>query len=654
MSDHKTPGYRSRRAATRQTRPESRASTRRSVQPSPLKENDFPAQEDDNPLRKKRKRNAPTSEFLNPFPDPTEEREFPIPPPPKSWTVVPPEQMTYGYTPSQTPSQLEAQVPLRPELSADIVEPPRRDNFSDLNQSPYSPVIDPLLEDYFSDSFDPPSPHNQAGPSRLMSEAPSAPSETPLTYRQRPTYQKPHSLPSVNLTKEITQHQPRFSNPTLPAHDLPPAFSPPSISDPSRTSLALLPPNLIQKANRAVAPIPKAVTDKFADQEGRILFLERALKTNEQVRKKFASEIEDLDGENHQLLHRVDMLEELVERQTATMDRLFELLENDEGTVGVAKVSKGKGTRDNALNGATRKVFLVAMGLPKTAKYKDAALVSPVKAGGSYIPDPATPNGTLLRPDWKTSFNENSVWHAAMVKFTRQKVPTISPAIPRTVMDDKSEEEILERLAAVFRNISAEYRKAPKLQPPAFENAPDTDPKRTNRHKGRKVRKCEERVKVLQAEGIKIDQEWDWLLTPTYQSTDESDDSDVLDPDTDTEKADEIPVKSTRKPWLSRTPMYRSDAADAMVDEWEKRVMNYRKNHERSQPGKAGAHPRIRGDWKDTPLPLPPSGKPKIRRAAIHPDWLAANPDQDTPSRIHEEEIASEADNEGSDDDNGY
>jgi hypothetical protein len=42
-----------------------------------------------------------------------------------------------------------------------------------------------------------------------------------------------------------------------------------------------------------------------------------------------------------------------------------------------------------------------------------------------------------------------------------------------------------------------------------------------------------------------------------YQSSDESDDSDVVDPGTDLESGDEVPVSATRKPWLSRPPMYR-------------------------------------------------------------------------------------------------
>lgn len=83
--------------------------------------------------------------------------------------------------------------------------------------------------------------------------------------------------------------------------------------------------------------------------------------------------------------------------------------------------------------------------------------------------------------------------------------------------------------------------------------------------------------------------------------------------------------------------------------------MKYRKKNERTNRGKAGAHPRIPGQWKDVPLPVPPNGKPKIHRAAIHPDWLEGNSDQDTPSRILEEKaVEGDDEGDGNDDDDGY
>ncbi|KAJ7115038.1 hypothetical protein C8R44DRAFT_928985 [Mycena epipterygia] len=43
-----------------------------------------------------------------------------------------------------------------------------------------------------------------------------------------------------------------------------------------------------------------------------------------------------------------------------------------------------------------------------------------------------------------------------------------------------------------------------------------------------------------------------------YQSTDESDTSDIVDPGTDVDSSDEVPVSARTKPWLSCPPMYRN------------------------------------------------------------------------------------------------
>jgi hypothetical protein len=66
-----------------------------------------------------------------------------------------------------------------------------------------------------------------------------------------------------------------------------------------------------------------------------------------------------------------------------------------------------------------RKIMLVALGLPKTAKLKDAALIHPTIPRGGYIEDPET-GGQLLRPDWRVSFSDNSSWHLQMIKYMRQ------------------------------------------------------------------------------------------------------------------------------------------------------------------------------------------------------------------------------------------
>lgn len=72
--------------------------------------------------------------------------------------------------------------------------------------------------------------------------------------------------------------------------------------------------------------------------------------------------------------------------------------------------------------------------------------------------------------------------------------------------------------------------------------------------------------------------------------------------------------------------------------------MNYRAEHEKNNKGKTIAHPRVRGDWVDAPLPFIGTTKAnKINRRAIHPAWLDDNPEQDTPSRIQEEPAVGSA-----------
>lgn len=148
-----------------------------------------------------------------------------------------------------------------------------------------------------------------------------------------------------------------------------------------------------------------------------------------------------------------------------------------------------------------------------------------------------------------------------------------------------------------------------------------------------------------------------FFFQAAYQSTDESDAEDVLDPDTDTEKADETPAQATRKPWISRAPTYRDDVVSVEtyiqrpiidlhlfqfqtgVEQLEALVIEMRDQYTRDNRGKTAAHPRIRGPPKDVRLPyLGAANDKKILRSAVNTAWLLDHPDDDTPSRIQEEE----------------
>ncbi|KAJ7154971.1 hypothetical protein C8R43DRAFT_1126359 [Mycena crocata] len=133
-----------------------------------------------------------------------------------------------------------------------------------------------------------------------------------------------------------------------------------------------------------------------------------------------------------------------------------------------------------------------------------------------------------------------------------------------------------------------------------------------------------------------MDEEWDFFFQPWYQSTDESDDSPVLDPETDS--GGEVDVATPNKPWISREPDYRGQQLKEGVVAIDRLVLQARNQREKDQGSKrTGARDRRRGPSKDVPLPVPGPGKLKIPREAICPVWLAANKeDNDHPSRIQE------------------
>jgi hypothetical protein len=229
------------------------------------------------------------------------------------------------------------------------------------------------------------------------------------------------------------------------------------------------------------------------------------------------------------------------------------------------------------------------MGLAKTSKLKDAALVTSTKKGGSFVKDKES-EAELLRPNWQTNFADNSCWHSWIIKFMRQKISVQNPMLTVALMTAKSNTEILDRVEVVFKNIAAEFRKKSKAPTAKSEvgsttliRLDDEEQRATdNRHKGRKVRvrihllvvnqgnigtqKSDEREEAIELYHFEVPTRFDYFFQWQYQSTDESDVSDVLDPDTDVEESAEVPVKSTRKPWKSRAPMYRGDEASLLLD----------------------------------------------------------------------------------------
>lgn len=64
------------------------------------------------------------------------------------------------------------------------------------------------------------------------------------------------------------------------------------------------------------------------------------------------------------------------------------------------------------------------------------------------------------------------------------------------------------------------------------------------------IQKAEERLKTIQAKKWQCEGA-DWFFKAAYQSTDESDATPVLDPNTDIDDECEVPAASTRKPFTT-------------------------------------------------------------------------------------------------------
>ncbi|KAJ7810441.1 hypothetical protein B0H14DRAFT_3480690 [Mycena olivaceomarginata] len=372
--------------------------------------------------------------------------------------------------------------------------------------------------------------------------------------------------------------------------------------------------------------VPKAFTDKLLQQQGRISALEGIVYDLRDQFRDYKADVEtqmdELDNENQQLWDRVNELEEQQERSRDTVQRVVDFIDN----------SDIEPTRDNIFNAAMRKIFKIAMGHPATVALDALALEVPVKAGGSYIADPNS-RGNILRPDWRVGFSENSRWHPQILAFTREKASTFHPAMTPEMLKMKSDEDIMERVEGLFKNIADKFRSAQRAKKIEASREGDDDagetknPRQYNRRGTRK--KCDERLEAFLAAHGSVPDEHKWFFQPLYQSTDESNDSAVLDPDTEVESDDEIHVSATSKPWLSRAPMYRVEEIQAWVLSVD----------DLTEP-----HARNRGEWKDKGLPMPGAQNSKIPRMAIQPEWLEANPEFDVPSCIQEE--GYEADSE--------
>ncbi|KAJ7622632.1 hypothetical protein DFH06DRAFT_1447651 [Mycena polygramma] len=607
---------------------------------------------DDSQPRKRARRtpasDTPESTFKNPFgprsnvPLTSSVNES-TPLPPNTYTQASPDQITYGYTPDVPPDQITSayinksstslsETPFASTSQATSFIPPFPHDLSPAS-SDFGP-IDPGLDAAAADLFTTTKSTVSSRSNLFLPSFSGSTSNSPLTAFP--------SLSSARIPAKAQQPTPPVQ---IPAVDQIPAIE-------------QIPPR-----------IPKVITDSLRSHDTRISDLEslynqvesmvlttkneQHLRINDIIHAQ-ADIMRDIDNEQTNAEQRIGVLEEQVKKQGKLIEGLLKMVANG-GSKGELDVeendSKPKGNRDNAFNTAVRRCIFLAMGLPQTAKLRDAAAVRPGKSGGGYIQDPES-SGKLLRPDWRVPFTENSRWHDSMIKLVRTKAPTVVPALKKSQIQAKSDEHILERLDVVFKNITSAYRKATKPVADADGSEPEEgNEEQANRRRSRKARKCEERKAAIDEYDIAIPDEWTWFLQAVYQSTDESDDAEVLDPDTDTEATDEVPAASTRKPWITHPPLYRSEVFDEGVQVIDSALMKRRVEHARNNKGKTTGYPRIRAEKKDTPLPFISSKKAiRICRDAIDPEWLSTHPSQDTPSRIYqsedEEEVEVEVENE--------
>ncbi|KAJ7749354.1 hypothetical protein B0H14DRAFT_3513620 [Mycena olivaceomarginata] len=208
-------------------------------------------------------------------------------------------------------------------------------------------------------------------------------------------------------------------------------------------------------------PLPKAVTNKIMQLQDPISALEGVAYDLRDKLEERDADIRDLDNENLQLWRRINELEQI---HGDKLEHIINFIDNNEFTgTGATHTSasgsgsKGKSERDNVFNTAIRKVFMAAMGHGVNVKLEILANDTPIKAGGSYIAD-SDGTGRLLRPDWSASFNENSRWHKSMLEFARKKAPVFHPTMTESMINAKTDDEILERLENVFKNIGDNYR----------------------------------------------------------------------------------------------------------------------------------------------------------------------------------------------------
>jgi hypothetical protein len=193
--------------------------------------------------------------------------------------------------------------------------------------------------------------------------------------------------------------------------------------------------------------------------------------------QKILADNRELMKQNELLDSEVGELREEVHAQTEALlqihDMMLKLKVDDRSDVAKVATKAEKAVRDNAWNvsliysqfaqllticnkSGTRITFMRLLGIVNSKQIKN---VVPLGHGNHYLLNAETGNN-VLRPNWSSSFTSNSDWHQDAINFIRTKGPHFHPALTKLALKSKTDDEILKRLAAIFKILARAYGKS--------------------------------------------------------------------------------------------------------------------------------------------------------------------------------------------------
>ncbi|OBZ73171.1 hypothetical protein A0H81_06974 [Grifola frondosa] len=254
----------------------------------------------------------------------------------------------------------------------------------------------------------------------------------------------------------------------------------------------------------------------------------------------------------------------------------------------------------------------------------------PLKNGRFWTEEDVNSPDRLLRPNWDSWADNRSVWLREVTQLIRDRGPHWSNEMTAEELRDVPMQTLHEAIKAFFETTAKRYKiNMHKTESERHEKS------RVNRRKARKrtrtvIQKAAERTAHRESIAELRDKKYDFLFTWAYQSTDESDLEGAIDPGTDNEVQNEVPmVVGGRRPWISRAPAYRADGINNLLDRLDVTITAMREL------------PTVRTTKEKDGQTKPAV---KISRTMIDPTWLQALAAKyDKPSFIAPEESDTSA-----------